>query len=386
LIDARGPLFWLALVTFLGTLLVAADAALGFRRVTPLDAFPPKPDPLPSLSIVVAARDEERNIEEALRSLLALDYPSLEILAIDDRSTDRTPHILAALAADDPRLRVITVRELPPRWLGKNHALWRGAADARGELLLFTDADVVLAPTTLRRAVAALHARAVDHLVVGPELRMPGTLLTAYALSGTMFFMMGARPWKAADPRSRFHVGIGAFNLITADAYRAIGTHAAIPLRPDDDMKLGLLVKRHGLRQDFVSGLGYVAVEWYASLGEAVRGLSKNSFAALEYSVARVLGGTAAQIATILWPVAALFVTTGATRLLNAANLIVWLLLHVPALRLQRARFGHALLYPLVAAALLYALWRSMVLTLARGGIEWRGTRYPLAELRSNRL
>jgi hypothetical protein len=379
-------LFWLALLTLAGCAAAALDLVLGMRRIVSLDAVPPATGPLPSLSIVVAARDEERNIAEALGSLLALDYPDLEIVLVDDRSTDRTPAIVARLAATDARLRVVTVDTLPDGWLGKNHALHTGSDVARGELLLFTDADVVMAPSTLRRAVAYLLAHDVDHLVAGPEVRMPGALLTAFGLTGTLFFTLGTRPWRARAPRSRFHIGIGAFNLVRAVTYRAIGTHAAIALRPDDDLKLGRLVKKHGYRQDFVVAKNHVWVEWYASLGEVVRGLEKNSFAALEYSMARVAAGTAVQLVGLVWPVLALVATDGAVRWVYAAVVALTLAMHGVVTRVQRGSLAHALLYPVIVLMLFAIVWRSALLTLWRGGIEWRGTRYPLDALRGNRV
>ena len=109
------------------------------------------PGALPSLSVIVPARNEATAIGPALASLLAQDYPGLEIVAVDDRSTDGTGDVLRALAAANPSLRVLRIDDLPSGWLGKNHALWRGAQRSTGTWLLFTDADVVFAPGTLRR-------------------------------------------------------------------------------------------------------------------------------------------------------------------------------------------------------------------------------------------
>lgn len=128
------------------------------------------PEALPRLSIVVPALNEEETVEPAMRTLLALDYPQLEIIAVDDRSTDETGGILDRLAATDPRLRVLHVRELPAGWLGKNHALHLASREATGDYILFTDADVLFEPTVLRRTVRAMIARGLDHLAVFPEL------------------------------------------------------------------------------------------------------------------------------------------------------------------------------------------------------------------------
>ncbi|PYQ54946.1 MAG: hypothetical protein DMF53_28775 [Acidobacteria bacterium] len=162
-------LFLLALATLIAHVATAIQVLLGNRSIRALRDLPPLAGPLPRVSIIIPARNEERNLEEALRSILALDYDNLEIDVVDDRSTDRTGEILDRMATADPRLRIVHVRELPPGWLGKNHALWLGAEKATGEFLLFTDADVVMAPSILRRAVGALVADRLDHLTAAPE-------------------------------------------------------------------------------------------------------------------------------------------------------------------------------------------------------------------------
>ncbi|HEY4587862.1 MAG TPA: glycosyltransferase family 2 protein, partial [Thermoanaerobaculia bacterium] len=249
-------LFVLALATLLAHVATAVQVYRGVRSIRALRDLPPLAGPLPRVSIIIPARNEERNLEEALRSVLALDYDNLEIDVVDDRSTDRTGEILDRMAAADPRLRIVHVRELPPGWLGKNHALWLGAGKATGEFLLFTDADVVLAPATLRRAVGAMVADGLDHLTAAPEIARPGVLFEMFVGAFSLFFTLYTRPWKVKDPESPSHVGVGAFNLVRAAAYRAAGGHPAIAMRPDDDLKLGKLLKKKGFHQEFVFGLG----------------------------------------------------------------------------------------------------------------------------------
>ncbi|HEY5512071.1 MAG TPA: glycosyltransferase family A protein, partial [Geomonas sp.] len=272
--------------------------------------LPPRP---PKVTLVVAARNEERNIAEALRSLLCLDYPDYELLVVNDRSEDTTGAILEELSADQPRLRVIQVSELPAGWLGKNHALWVGARAAAGELLLFSDADIVMEPTVLSRAVTFLLDQGVDHLAVTPVLRMPTLFLDMFGASFILFFCMFSRPWKARDPRSRFHIGIGAFNLVRTAAYWKAGGHRRIALRPDDDMKLGKILKLDGFRQESAYGGGLLTVEWYATLGELIRGLEKNAFAGVDYRLTLVLLGALCHLTASVWPYLAIFLTTGAT-------------------------------------------------------------------------
>ena len=381
-----GPaLLLLAALTTLGLAAALVDFAAGHRRLRVLKDVPPV-ETGPTLSIIVAARNEARRIEAAMTSLLRLEYPVLEILAVDDRSTDETAAILARLASQDSRLRITHVSELPAGWLGKNHALYLGAAAASGRLLLFTDADVVFEPTTLGRAVAVMEQEGLDHLTAIPDVRMPGLALNAFVAAFGVFFSLYVRPWKARDPRSARHIGVGAFNLIRAAAYRTFGTHRAIAMRPDDDLKLGKLVKKRGLRQDAVYGRGLISVEWYASLGELVDGLMKNAFAGVNYSLVAAAGSTAGLLLTTVWPFAAVLVTGGLTRALNGASVILLVLLFWTSARQHGARFAFVLAFPAAAVLFAYIIWRSALVAVIRGTVTWRGTAYPLAQMRANRV
>ena len=380
-------LFWLAAATaalFLATLGVLARAR---GKLRPLGIVQPLPQgELPLVSIVLGARDEERNIGEAMASMLAQDYPRLELVVVDDRSTDRTGEILDALAAADPRLRVVHVRELPKGWLGKCHALHTGAAEARGELILFTDADIVMKPDTLRRAASYVERERLDHLTMAPRVEMPGFLLQAFGVFFGICFLLFTRPWKARDPRSASHIGIGAFNLVRASSYRAIGTHRAIAMRPDDDMKLGKLMKKRGMTQDFLVGVDFISVEWYRTVPEAVRGLRKNGFAGLDYRLSMVFFTTLMQLACFIFPFAALFATTGPTRLLNALTVVLTLAIFGGAAREQLAPWWGGVAMPVVSLLFIVVVWNATLYALIHRGIEWRGTHYPLDELKANRI
>jgi hypothetical protein len=340
----------------------------------------------PAVSIVVAARDEAAAIERAMRSLLALDYPALELVAVDDRSADATGAILDRHAAADARLKVLHVRELPAGWLGKNHALALGAREAAGELLLFTDADVEFAPSALRESVAVLEDERLDHLALAPRVRMPGAWLAAcVAYFGRQFYVF-LRPWRARDPRSSAHIGVGAFNLVRAAAYRAVGGHERIALRPDDDVKLGKLLKLAGFRQALKHAPDALSVEWYGSVREFVRGLEKNVLAGLDYRGVLGLAGLAALLALEVLPWIILAAGDAAARWAALAAILVLVGTLAAILREARASVAAALLAPAAALVFAYAFARSILLTYVRGGIVWRGTFYALAELRRNEV
>jgi glycosyltransferase involved in cell wall biosynthesis len=386
-------LLTLAVLTLAAVLATALDIVLGYGRlarlgrVAPIDA-----DEAPSVAIIVAARDEARHLEHALESVLALDYPRSEVIVVDDRSTDETPAILARMVernrvrGSGPALRVVRIDALPEGWLGKTHALHRGASSTTAELLLFTDADIVYEPTALARAARLMRDAKLDHLALGPDLVVPTIPLSLAIGYFQLGFVILFRPWAAPNPRSKAHIGIGAFNLVRADTYARAGGHAPIALRPDDDVKLGKLLKTHGARQALADAGGFVRVEWYRNFRELARGLRKNSFAGLEYSIARFIGAIAVTLLVNVWPFIAVMVTHGATRIVNALVALVLVALYAFTTTVHRNRPWLAPLYPIAALLFLWVLVDAVVRTLASGGIEWRGTRYDLDALRSNRV
>ena len=363
---------------------IMASGGLALRKFEP----PSRPSGRlwPAVSVIVAARDEADGIERAMHSLLSLDYPDLEVIAIDDRSGDATGAILDRLAAGNPRLHVTHVRELPSGWLGKNHALALGAGESRGELLLFTDADVEFAADALRSAVSILEAEGLDHLALGPGLRLPGLWIAACVACFARQFYLYLRPWRARVPHSSAYIGVGAFNLVRADAYRAVGGHARIALRPDDDVKLGKLIKRAGLRQELRHAPDALRVTWYATVGEFVRGLEKNVLAGLDYRGGLAAAGLAAMLSLETLPWFALAAGDAAARLAAAAAILASVISLAAILLEARGPVAAALLAPAAALLFVYACARSILLTYARGGIVCRGTFYPLAELRRNQV
>lgn len=370
---------------FLFVTVMAIEALLGMKSLEWLSDQPEDASSLlPSLSLIVAARNEEKNIRAGVLSLLRLDYPDKEIIVVNDRSTDQTGAILKELASQEPRLRIITITELPKGWLGKNYALWSGAAAASGNLFLFTDADVVMDKSVLRRAVPFFEKNQLDHLAIGPKAVMPGMLLNIFMAGFGVFFNMYARPWRVKNPKSSAHIGIGAFNLLRAEAYDKIGTHQAIAMRPDDDLKLGKLIKKHGLRQNFLLGTDLIFVEWYDSVKALINGLMKNSFAGMEYSLPLVITGTSALLFFGVGPFVALFFTTGVPQLLFLTMALIMLGVGSLSARAQGLHWVYGLGFPLACLVFFYILWKATLRTLLRGGIEWRGTFYSLEELRKN--
>ncbi|MFC1758678.1 glycosyltransferase [Planctomycetota bacterium] len=381
---------YLAWFLFGCTLLTAARAINGNRRIARLADVPwdssTNDHEWPSVSVVVAARNEERDIEAALQSLLDLDYPNLELITVDDRSTDNTGAILDSISQQCPALRVIHVDELPDGWLGKNNALQLGANAATGEFLIFTDADVIFDPTTLRRAITYAVEKKLDHLTATPHTIMPTALLNSFATTFTICFLTYFPPWQVRNQNSRTAIGIGAFNLVRRESYRQIGGHESIRMRPDDDVKLGKILKQSGCRPDIVNGTTMIRVPWYHTVREAVVGLEKNTFSGVDYSIAMTITGATWLLLTSVWPFAALLVTSGMTWWIYAALCLLLIAFAAWATQVIGVPIQSCLFHPISVGLIVFIMWRTMILVFRNDGIYWRDTHYSLAELKANRV
>ena len=396
------------------------DAAIGMPSVADVsrpewDRNPVSPAGNPRVSIIVPARNEEESIEQALRMLLALDYDNYEVIAVDDRSTDATGEIMERVAenqnphpsissepalslpkgqafsqktremghsAKSPTLRVIHHTELPAGWLGKTHAMWTAANQATGDWLLFTDADVLFKPQSLRRALAYAESVPADHVVLFPQIimRQPGEFMMI-AFFQTMF-LFGHRPWKVADPSTDDHMGVGAFNLVRRRAYEAVGTYKALRMEVVDDMKLGKVVKKGGFAQRNVFGGDLISIRWAQGAMGVVDNLTKNFFAVLSFQLWRTVLSAFGLAFLNLGPFLGVFLAHGWARAPYAAALASMFAVYVGMSSRSSVPPYYFLLHPVSTTLFVYTLLRSMVLTLTQGGIVWRGTKYPLEELR----
>jgi glycosyltransferase involved in cell wall biosynthesis len=353
-----------------------------YRSLSEIPFTPDEMEPMPRLSILVPACNEGDTVERAMRSLLAIDYPDLEIIAINDRSTDDTGAILDRLAATDSRLRVLHITDLPHGWLGKNHAMQVAGEEATGKWLLFTDADVVFAPDTLRRAMAYVCTRDIDHLVLSPRCETHDFWERLFVSYFGLMFSFRTRPWEVANPKSEAYVGLGAFNMVRATAYRQFGGHRALPMEVLDDSKLGKVVKRAGFRQELLDGGDLVSVRWVVGLHGVINGMTKNAFAGFEFKLLYEFGAILLLAYTALYPVAGLFLPGWPTRLMALVTLVVMVIAAGVMRRITEANRWYGLGYPLAALILIYIILRSTWRTYRQQGIIWRGTLYPLDELR----
>ncbi|NQU19975.1 MAG: glycosyltransferase [Candidatus Nealsonbacteria bacterium] len=349
----------------------------------------PEPEVWPKLSVVIPACNEADKIEAAVRSVLGQDYPELEVVLIDDRSTDGTGELVDRLAADDPRVQAVHVTELPDGWLGKVHALDVGVRRATGDWVLFTDADVNYRGDMLRRAVAYCEDRRLDHLAAAPEIWSNQFLADVAVASFLRSFCVLVRCWAVEDPNSGAFVGIGAFNLVRREAFDRTEGFEWLRLEVADDVGLGLMMKRSGGRSCMVTAVGLLGLHWYRTIGEMARGFEKTFASAAQCSVLRLAAICLLSTALELAPLAAFLpvrrVIPGDSSGLWWAGgaMIAMAVFSIVALaRWSRGRVLPGLCFPLGVVLNTALLLRAGWLGVWRGGVDWRGTRYPNAVLR----
>lgn len=348
---------------------------------------------LPLVSLIVPARDEEHSLPACLESLQASRYPGLEIIVVDDGSTDRTADVACAAARADPRIRLVRGEPLPPGWFGKPWACAQGERAARGSVLAFVDADMRVHPDLLARSVATLHRERAALLSVIPRqelgsvwerLIMPHFLL--------LFVLRFPDPDRVnRSPRTRDKVALGGWIVARRDAYRLVGGHATVRHEVAEDLRLAQRFHAAGYLPLLASGDELLAVRMYRSLGAIVEGWSKN----LAISSRQTGSGPLARgipwllllglVGVWMIPPAALLL--GSAGVWQAASVAwgAWATLGLLAFgglvcRRLGMHLGYAALLPAGAAVAALIVLRSIV----RGQrVRWKGRDYRTAELQA---
>ena len=350
--------------------------------------LPPLQAPWPKLSIIIPACNEAEHLESALRSLLAQDYPALELVIINDRSTDATREILNRLAMTDARIKAIHITTLPEGWLGKVHALQQGIQQASGDWLLFTDADVHFSSGILRRAMAYLQHHQVDHLALMPSMVLNNFWLAVCVHAFAQLFFLTTRAAEVNQVDSKRFIGVGAFNLVRASVFNSTPGFEWLRLEPGDDAGVGLLLKQAGAKSHFAIAIQDLSVPWYSSVGAMFRGLEKNLFGpGSHYQWWRMLWQVSSLWLLVAAPLVGLYlgVWRGAGFMLAAAIsvIILQLVFSIYCVYEQRVETLRLLFFPLGMLLFSLMMLRAGYKCLKNGGIDWRGTHYPLDQLRA---
>ena len=378
---------WLVALAWLSKLV---EAARGLATIPNLLAprYDVSPAGSPSVIVIVPARNEAANVSGCLQSLLAQDYAQLRIVAVDDRSTDQTGALMGRLARENSNcLEVISISELPANWLGKTHAMSVAAraaiADHNPDYLLFTDADIIFQSDAIRRSLANAVSANADHFVLLPTtiVKTVGEGIILAYLQVMSFWAV--RLWRVADPAAkRDAIGVGAFNLIRTSAYQQLGGFEVAPMEILEDLALGRRVKRVGLRQRVATAPGMVSVHWAAGALGIVTGMTKNLFAVFRFRPEMLLAGAVGMVVFCIAPIGFLAMRLTLIPELIALGSVFGL--YILSGRSSQISPLYAISFPVGAVVLAYSMLRSMVATMLRGGVTWRGTFYPLNELRDH--
>lgn len=335
----------------------------------------------PLISVCVPARNEQRDIEACLRTLLSQDYPNFEVIVVDDNSTDDTPNIIESLQQHHSNLIAIRGAALPEDWYGKPFALHQAARKAQGELLLFTDADPVFHPNALTTAVRMMQKHRADMVSL-----LPGAEFGSFwerAVQPVIFATIAAltRFRKVNDPGSSAAMGVGAFILLRRDVYDRVGGHEALKQTILEDIGMARLVKRSGFKIIIADGKTVYSIRMYHSFREIWLGWRKNVFLAMKKSIFKTFYNIFwmtgfmvtpwLMLATHLWLESSLIGLAIACAGVGLVLVTEWVVCH--ELKLDKR---YALLFPLGALVMAAIMINSMVHVLFRGQTEWRGRTY----------
>ena len=334
----------------------------------------------PRLSVIIAARNEAETIENALKSVLAQNYPNLEIILVNDRSNDGTDKILQKLAEKDPRVLIHHVEELPPGWLGKVNAMQQGFGKSTGVWLLFTDADVHFQEESLERIIDVAERSSVDYLCVVPEVQARQRLLKALYTVSLSGFFLATRIWEVKKQNS--FVGVGACGLVRRSLLSQSPGLPWLKMEVVDDLALAQLAWQAGGKLDVYWGRECLGVEWYPSMGDLIRGLEKNLFAGSQYQYWRALLGIIGILFVAVAPWLSFFSGNWLLSLTAVGAFSGYWLAWISGDKAQGVGWLERLISPLLLFVIAWALARSTFITWRQGGIQWRETFYSIADLR----
>jgi chlorobactene glucosyltransferase len=382
------PLLFVAISTL--ALIIGLAITYWVHSRTTLDILvePAQPPENASLvSVIIPARNEARNIGHSVKALLDQTYPEIELIVVDDRSTDGTSEILADLQTRNSKLTIVPGGDLPSGWAGKPHALVQGVAIARGDWLCFVDADTFAAPELIASAYNAAQEQQADLITLLSEQELGSfweKVLLPLVFTGLSF---GFPPQKVNDPDSPDAIANGQFIFVKREVYNAVGGHEAVKSRIDEDKALAEIVKGAGYRLVIADGRYLVRTRMYTSLPEIWEGWTKNIFLGLRDRLGLLTFGAVVALlgalALPLWLLAGLmWMNAGGgipAVIVTIEALLVWVyLIHK---RLQANRAFHispwyALMLPVGAAIFAAMMFASAFNVVSKRGVTWKGRRY----------
>ncbi|KPJ73460.1 hypothetical protein AMJ52_03710 [candidate division TA06 bacterium DG_78] len=341
----------------------------------------------PKVSIIIPARNESATIKDAIQSRLHDDYPNVEILLINDRSTDNTREVIDKIAAQDNRVKPIHITELPDGWIGKLYAMHRGVQQATGDWFLFSDADVHVKKTTLKRVISHCELRRLDHLAVFPKLLPTNFVLDSVLSIFVRQLCMWCRVWAIENKDSKAFTGSGSFNLVRRSAFKKTEGFEWLKLEVCDDVALGQMLKKSGAKSSLVNGCKFVSVYFYHTVREMAIGAERATFTVFgNFSAVRLISGAVISIFIELSPFLALFISgIPYIRYIGVATITIALIIStLVSIWTDRPIFP-SLLLPMSVPIINGIAIRAAILGAIRKGIQWRGTFYSTEVLKKGK-
>lgn len=334
----------------------------------------------PKISFIIPACNEEETIRAALLKVLNIDYPTYQVIVVNDRSTDRTGQILDELQRDYPILEVIHISELPAGWLGKLHALQVGTESASGEYLVYADADVHFHPQFFKNTISYAQQLRLDYLSAIPHFEARSWVLRALIFAFTSLFLATTRVGSVNREREGAFAGIGVFQLIRRSFFEKTLGWRWLKLEIGDDMATALMCHQHGARARFLRATDQLSLTWYPSVSALLAGLEKNSFpVGMRFSVLRTIIASAV---ILLFAISPLWLISQGEGALGWLFLTLQVTFNVCSPS-TGSRWHERICAPYISLLLIIALCRSAWKTLRQGGIFWRGTFYSTQSLKA---
>jgi chlorobactene glucosyltransferase len=342
---------------------------------------------LPLISVVIPAKDEERNIERTVRSVLASDHERLELVLVDDRSCDRTREIMARLSREDSRIEILFINDLPDDWTGKTHAMYEGANIASGDVLLFSDADTVLSPHTLSRTLRFLLREQLDVLCLLPgftERRFSEDGIYPHLAIGFSYFHPLS---EVNDPDKLTAMASGCFIMMSEQAYQKVGTWKRFRNEITEDVALSKAVKAAGLKMRLLRSGELVLTEPFQGIGAVCSFWKRTFYGGLEKSIPKILRLLVNY--SVLTALSVVFLWSGAIWMFGTPSTAVSLLFLISSLAMvatvvptcivisqEGGYWISGLATPLGCLVSAWVAWSTLVTVIANRGILWRGKLY----------
>ena len=355
------------------------------RNIPSFDKFSVSaPQVWPKLSIIVPACNEGEHIEQAANSLIAQDYFELEIILVNDRSSDNTGEIIDRLAANSSRVKAVHIEILPENWLGKVHALNQGMQHASGDWVLITDADINYSPGVLRKAVSYVEDKNIDHLALMPGVNVNSFWLKVAITTFSLTFLLTTRAASVSKPNSKAVIGVGAFNLVRRKTFDKTPGFQWLRMETVDDMGVGLMMHNVGGQTHFLIADKALSLNWYENIPAMFRGLEKNLFGAGPgYNVLMLSFQILSMWLLLAVPFFAF--TSDSILVLSLVSTIffLYLVFSIFFVNEKQSETWSLLLFPVGLIMLTLMMIWAAYKCLKNDGIDWRGTHYTISELRA---